>query len=206
MTAVRGDVRRARDRISTGRSLRARHRAGKLPGGSAQALLGELLDIFDRTGTVPRKPFGDPATQVTEAGGVDAVTSSLCLTADEMTAFGLMPAAQTGQVRAAPGERQEVRDVLPPPGCGLGPQPERLRHHAGHAAGEVQREQEPLLFQALEPVMTARGHQELETGPVQLAGPPREVPPRLAPPPVACHRPSQPAPHDSSRRAASGTS
>lgn len=97
MTAVRGDVRRARDRISAGRSLLARHRAGQLPGGSTQVLLGELLDVFDRTGTVPRKPSGDPAMQVTEAGGVDAVTSSLCLTADEMAAFGLLLAAQTGQ-------------------------------------------------------------------------------------------------------------
>lgn len=84
------------------------------------------------------------------------------------------------QEHAAPGDRQETRDVLPPPGRGLGPQPERLRHQAGHAAREVQREQEPLLFQALEPVMAPRGHQELETGPVPLAGPPREVPPRLA--------------------------
>jgi hypothetical protein len=97
VTAVRGDVRRARDRISTGRSLLARHRAGQLPGDSAQALLGELVDVFDRTGTVPRKPSGDPAAQVTEAGGVDAVAGALCLTADEMTAFGLLLAAQTGQ-------------------------------------------------------------------------------------------------------------
>lgn len=97
MTAVRGDVRRARDRISAGRSLLARHRAGQLHGGSTQALLGELLEIFDRTGTVPRKPSGDPAAQVSEAGGVDTVASSLCLTADEMTAFGLLLAAQTGQ-------------------------------------------------------------------------------------------------------------
>jgi hypothetical protein len=77
----------------------------------------------------------------------------------------------------------------------------------------------------LEPVMTARGHQELRPGPVPLAGPPGEMPPRLAPPartwPRSLTRPvaappsrrqlasprfSHPAAHVSSRRAASGTS
>ena len=61
MAAVRGDVRRARDRIRAGRALLARYRARQLPGGSTQARLGELLDVFDRTGDVPRRPSGDPA-------------------------------------------------------------------------------------------------------------------------------------------------
>jgi hypothetical protein len=38
------------------------------------------------------------------------------------------------------GDRQEVRDVRPPPGRRLHPQPERLRHHVGHAAREIQRQ------------------------------------------------------------------
>ena len=97
MAAVRGDVRRARDRIRAGRALLARYRARQLPGGSTQARLGELLDIFDRTGNVPRRSSGDPAAQVAQAGGVDVVAGSLCLTADEMTAFGLLLTAQTGQ-------------------------------------------------------------------------------------------------------------
>ncbi len=97
MTAVRADVRRARDRISAGRALLARWRAGQLPGDSVEAGLGELLDVFDRTGDVPRHPSGDPLPRVTQAGGVDVVAASLCLTADEMTAFGLLLAAQTGQ-------------------------------------------------------------------------------------------------------------
>jgi hypothetical protein len=51
-----------------------------------------------------------------------------------------------------------------------------------HAAREIHRQQEPLLLQALQPVMTARGHQELQARPVPLAGPPGEMTPRLAAP------------------------
>lgn len=97
MTAVRRDVRLARDRIFAGRELLTCYRAGRLASDSAQARLGALADMFDRAGTVPRRPDGDPAARVTQAGGVDAVAALLCLTADEMTAFGLLLAALTGQ-------------------------------------------------------------------------------------------------------------
>ena len=78
--------------------------------------------------------------------------------------------------------------------------------------------------QALEPVMAPRRHQVLKARPVTLPGPPGEMTPRHAAPgrnhpqvtrrhvsaraprrQETSHRPSQPAPHASSRRASPGT-
>jgi len=90
MTALRRDVRTARDRISAGRALLTRYRAGEVPAGVPDARLGAVLDMFDRTGDVPREKSGNPARRVSKAGGVNAVAALLCLTAAEMTAFCLL--------------------------------------------------------------------------------------------------------------------
>jgi hypothetical protein len=95
MTALRRDVRTARDRISAGRALLARYRAGEVPVSGPDARLGAVLDVFDRTGDVPREKSGNPARRVTRAGGVDAVAAQLCLTVAEMTAFCLLLTALT---------------------------------------------------------------------------------------------------------------
>lgn len=58
MTALRGDLRAARDRIRVGRAVLDRYRAGLLPAGSEQAVLGAVLDVFERTGDVPRYADG----------------------------------------------------------------------------------------------------------------------------------------------------
>jgi hypothetical protein len=78
-----------------------------------------------------------------------------------------------------PGHSQEIRNVLTPPGGGLRSQPEWLRDHVSHIAREIQRQQEPLLFQALEPVMPAGEDQELQARPVPLTRPPGEMTPWL---------------------------
>jgi hypothetical protein len=129
-----------------------------------------------------------------------------------------------GEEHPACRHGKEIRDVLPPSAGGLRPQPERLRHHVQCPADEVQRQQAPLLLQALEPVTTPRRHQELQTRPVTLPGPPGEMTPRHATPATTSprsrtgasarvpplrqetsHRASHPAPHASSRRASSGS-
>lgn len=97
MTALRSDVRRARDRIRAGRQLLADYRAGTVVAGSRQADLGSLLETFDSTGDLPRYDNGFIRKRVSQAGGVPAVTSMLCLTLQEMTAFCLLLCALTGE-------------------------------------------------------------------------------------------------------------
>jgi hypothetical protein len=97
MTTLRSDVRRARDRIRAGRQLLADYRAGTLVEPSREAGLGSLLDLFDTTGELPRRPNGSATGKVSRAGGVPAVTSMLCLTLEEMTAFCLLLCALTGE-------------------------------------------------------------------------------------------------------------
>jgi hypothetical protein len=99
MTALRKDVRVARDRIRAGRALLARYRAGGLAAGSAEEAEGRLLDAVDRTGDVPRYEgrWRGPVREVDAAGGTAAVMSRLCLTLHEMTAFALLLTALTGE-------------------------------------------------------------------------------------------------------------
>lgn len=99
MTAVRKDVRTARDRIRAGRVLLAGYRAGELAAGSAEEAEGKLLDIVDRTGDVPRcgGRWQSAVKEVGAAGGIAAVMSRLCLTLHEMTAFALLLTALTGE-------------------------------------------------------------------------------------------------------------
>ena len=97
MTAVRGDVRAARDRIRAGRDLLRRHRAGAVDPASADGGIGALLDVFDRTGDFPRYRGGGLTHEVSAAGGAFALAGRLCLTLHEMTAFALLLVALTGE-------------------------------------------------------------------------------------------------------------
>lgn len=99
MTALRGDVRIARDRIRAGRRLLARYRAGDLPAGGAEDATGRLLDVFDRTGDFPRYAGRHRChvNDVRALGGSAALMSRLCLTLHEMTAFALLLTALTGE-------------------------------------------------------------------------------------------------------------
>lgn len=96
-TAVRHDIRVARDRIRSGRDLLARFRAGSVEEGGDEDKLARLLDVFDRTGDVPRYRGGTCVNEVSEVGGVTRIASLLCLSLDELTAFGLLLTALTGQ-------------------------------------------------------------------------------------------------------------
>jgi hypothetical protein len=93
MTALRGDVRRARDRIRAGHALLARYRDG-----AGDRRLGAALDVFDRTGDLPRYPSGKVNRRYASRwGGLAGIGERLCLTLDEMTAFCLLLTALTGE-------------------------------------------------------------------------------------------------------------
>lgn len=96
-TVLRRDVRIARDRIRAGRELLRRYRDGQLTPGSRVEDLGRYLDVFDRTGDVPRAPSGQPCGRVHELGGVRQIAAQLCLTVPEMTAFAVLLTAVTGE-------------------------------------------------------------------------------------------------------------
>jgi hypothetical protein len=93
MTALRRDVRLARDRIRAGRELLRHFRAGGLVD-EKDADVAELLDVFDRTGEFPRRAEGGVTGRV---NSVRAIASRLCLTLHEMTAFALLLTAMTGE-------------------------------------------------------------------------------------------------------------
>jgi len=97
LTAVRHDVRAARDRIHTARRLLARYRSGELPDGSEEATLGRLLDGFERTGQLPRKADTNGTPEVHRCGGLVKVAGMLCLSPDELAAFALLLISLTGQ-------------------------------------------------------------------------------------------------------------
>tara|TARA_B100000678_G_scaffold76350_1_gene62876 strand:+ start:75 stop:1838 length:1764 start_codon:yes stop_codon:yes gene_type:complete len=97
LTAVRHDVRAARDRIHTARRLLARYRSGELPDGSEEATLGRLLDGFERTGQLPRKADTNGTPEVYRCGGLVKVAGMLCLSPDELAAFALLLISLTGQ-------------------------------------------------------------------------------------------------------------
>lgn len=97
LTAVRRDVRIARDRIGHGRQLLACFRAGELTAGSDKENLGRMLDVFDRTGDVPRYGDGTQTAAVVRSGAITCISSLLCLSLNELTAFALLMVALTGQ-------------------------------------------------------------------------------------------------------------
>jgi len=97
MTAVRHDIRTARDRIRAGRALLARYRADRpgLDSGDQQA--GWVLDVFEATGEMPRYPSGLLMAAVNRGGGAFQLASRLCLTLHEVTAFAVLLTALTGE-------------------------------------------------------------------------------------------------------------
>lgn len=97
LTAARHDVRVARDRIHDGRRLLARYRAGDLEAGTDRARLARLLDGFERTGELPRKPSGGASSEVLRCGGLVKVAGGLCLSPDELAAFAVLLVTLTGQ-------------------------------------------------------------------------------------------------------------
>ncbi|WP_327322656.1 hypothetical protein OG735_09290 [Streptomyces sp. NBC_01210] len=98
MTAVRHDIRVARDRIYEGRELLAAYRRGDLgtPGRRNHVeKAGRVLDILDRTGDLPRRvtpssPQGGIPPWVQALGGAHDLVSRLTLTRRETVAFCLM--------------------------------------------------------------------------------------------------------------------
>jgi hypothetical protein len=96
LTAVRRDIRVARDRVRAGRLLLDRYRSGDLVD-PKESRIAVLLDIFDQTGDLPRLRSGRIETRVTRAGGGTRLAERLCLSAHEVTAFALLLTALTGQ-------------------------------------------------------------------------------------------------------------
>lgn len=82
MTAVRRDVRLARERIEAGQRRLARWRGGDPTLSRQESERGALLDIFDRTGDLPRQPGGkdNHTNAVLRASGFQHLAASLCLT------------------------------------------------------------------------------------------------------------------------------
>lgn len=95
-TAMRADIRAARDRIREGRALLERFRRGAALAKSDRAV-AMLLDGFDRNGSFPRYASGDQTSEVKSAGGITALAARLCLTLREVTAFALLMTAVTGE-------------------------------------------------------------------------------------------------------------
>lgn len=97
MVALRHDIRVARDRIRAGQDLLARFRAGQIGSGHPDHKLGMLLDVFERTGDLPRTPGGAMVRVVWTLGGSQEITRQLCLTSRELTAFCLLLTALTAE-------------------------------------------------------------------------------------------------------------
>ena len=98
------------------------------------------------------------------------------------------PAGRThiDQPHPVTGDDQEVRDMRRPPVGEGEPQLERLRQQVDNAQ-KVERDQDLLLGQALEPMVAAGADHELQAGPMPLPRPPAEPPYRRAP----GHRPTR---------------
>ncbi|HEV2639030.1 MAG TPA: hypothetical protein VGX23_28050 [Actinocrinis sp.] len=96
LTAARGDIRRARDRVAAGRELLERYRRGEAPAGD-QARLGAVLDVVDRTGDLPRHACGQIPDRLYHLGGVMTLMSMLCLTRLEAMAFAVLLVDLTGE-------------------------------------------------------------------------------------------------------------
>lgn len=95
MTEIRGDVRRARDRIRAGRALLSRYRGGATTEVGPDFEIGRLLDHFERTGDLPRYKSGTLTGAASRWGGMTGIGLRLCLTVDELTAFCLLLTALT---------------------------------------------------------------------------------------------------------------
>ncbi|MFF3499442.1 hypothetical protein [Streptomyces sp. NPDC003247] len=98
LTAVRHDVRAARDRIRSSQELLGRYRRRELAAGVPEERLGFALDVIDRTGDVPRRDAtGQPMKWLARFGGVTGLLHRLCLTRLEAAAFSLLLVDMTGE-------------------------------------------------------------------------------------------------------------
>ncbi|MCC3773804.1 hypothetical protein [Streptomyces sp. UNOB3_S3] len=95
LTAVRHDVRSARDRIRASRDLLDCYRRGETE--ADEERLGGALDVIDRTGDVPRDGAGRPFKWMRRYGGTGALVTGLCLTRLEAAAFSLLLVDMTGE-------------------------------------------------------------------------------------------------------------
>ncbi|WP_461037441.1 hypothetical protein [Streptomyces mayteni] len=96
LTAVRRDVRSARDRIRGARAVLDRFRRGEDMSGEEEGL-GLALDVVDRTGDVPYDGAGRPEQWMQRYGGAGAVVARLCLTRLEAAAFSLLLVDMTAE-------------------------------------------------------------------------------------------------------------
>ncbi|WP_327256100.1 hypothetical protein [Streptomyces sp. NBC_01244] len=96
MTALRRDIRLCRDRIRAGTRLLERFRAGEV-GDGHDAELAQLLDLFVRTGDLPRRSDGGGAPAVQRCGGVATVMRMLTLSQQEATAFAILLSVLTAE-------------------------------------------------------------------------------------------------------------
>jgi hypothetical protein len=97
MTALRADIRSARDRIFRAREVLARYRDGRLDPSSADGLLARELDYVDRHGDLRRDASGTREEDYALVGGAARVISMLCLSGREAAAFCLLLAILTGE-------------------------------------------------------------------------------------------------------------
>ena len=98
MSALRRDVRCARDRIRAGQDLLARYRTGQSGLSADEEFAASLLDVLDRTGDLPREArSGQPKASTRKAGGIAFLGAQLCLTIHEATAFALLLTALTSE-------------------------------------------------------------------------------------------------------------
>ncbi|MGD6754207.1 hypothetical protein [Streptomyces sp. BH105] len=97
MTALRRDIRLCRERVQAGIRLLERYRAGEIAGDAQEAEAAQLLDLFMRTGDLPRRRDGAGLPAVQRCGGVAAVMRMLTLSQQEATAFALLLSVLTAE-------------------------------------------------------------------------------------------------------------
>ena len=123
MTALRHDVRVARDRIRGGLLLLEQYRSGAAQLDPAGQELGGLLDQLARTGDVPRDAGSDAVRAVNQHGGMRAVLGMLVPSQLEMSAFALLLTALTaenfGTVKAWPAAHHRPDGATGAPAVGL---------------------------------------------------------------------------------------
>ncbi|TMR88500.1 hypothetical protein EJK15_65890 [Nonomuraea basaltis] len=97
LVTVRGDIRKARDRIHAGRSLLAAFRRGELTPGSRDEQVAQVLDVLEATGDFPRFPGGRVKPVVKRLGGVGELGAMLSPTLADAVAFALLLVEMTAE-------------------------------------------------------------------------------------------------------------
>jgi hypothetical protein len=124
----------------------------------------------------PASPQSTPARRTQSAGTPAARPST--------AAAEVLPPTLPARQLPRPHQTRNPASVPAPPGPAAGslePERERLRKDIFHRPGEIQRQQQRLLLQRLEPVHPPGRHHELQPRPVTLPPPPGEPANRLAP-------------------------